>query len=463
MAVVFVLPRWVDSRAPAIKPDPATAQRATAPSETKSSSTQDEAETADARSPFADAVEAKARAEAQDLLAELLDVQENLESRGVEEWGVDEYAGVTEQAMLGDERYRERDFEVAIGHYEDALTQALALEQSLPERYEAQLEITREHIEAFDIEAAGPAMVLAELLDPLGLGLEAMQSRVASLPAVAEAVQAAQDAEAAADLELSRDTLKEAATLDSSHQSVASELDRISKALNNQRFNAAMSEGYAALDEQRFDTALARFNRAATLQPGSTEAKAALEELAVAKTADTLARLQRTAKAQAVNEDWTGAIASYEQALQIDAGLRFAQEGLANARPRAELNTAMLAIIDKPERLVDAAILREAQSTLARAQAFADPGPTLSAQKEKVATILEIASTPVPVVLRSDGMTNVTVYKVARFGMMSEQQLNLRPGKYTAVGTRRGYRDVRVVFNVLPGMQPIYIACSEII
>ena len=40
------------------------------------------------------------------------------------------------------------------------------------------------------------------------------------------------------------------------------------------------------------------------------------------------------------------------------------------------------------------------------------------------------------------------VYKVARLGRFDQRELTLRPGTYTAVGTRRGFRDVRHEFKV---------------
>ena len=65
--------------------------------------------------------------------------------------------------------------------------------------------------------------------------------------------------------------------------------------------------------------------------------------------------------------------------------------------------------------------------------------------------------------LRSDNETEVIVYKVARLGRFEQRQLTLRPGTYTAVGTRLGYRDVRreivVLHDAIPA--PITIACVE--
>ncbi len=102
---------------------------------------------------------------------------------------------------------------------------------------------------------------------------------------------------------------------------------------------------------------------------------------------------------------------------------------------------------------------------MARARDLDDPGPKLSEQLRRASETLEIASTPVSVQLRSDGMTAITIYKIARLGEFAERELSLRPGTYTAVGTRRGYRDVRREFTVTANglSAPVTIVCNEAI
>lgn len=464
LIVIFVLPRLVDTSPSATLSPGTTDGKVSQERDSGPSPRETESNDGEAASPFADAVAAKARSEAQDLLAELLDVKENLEAKGVESWAPDEYAAVTAEATAGDDVYREREFETAIGHYEKALQLALTLEQSIPDRFDAAVAEGIAAIEALDLDGAQAALARAEQLDDIGPGLESLRTRTTSLTALTELVSRSQDKETSGDLAAATSTMREATDLDGEHVFAAEELTRLSAALNQQRFSAAMSEGYAALDEARFDTAQQRFERAASLQPGSSEAAAALQELSIARTADKLTRLNRKADELAAEEDWTAAITVYEEALAIDGSLRFAREGLAVAQPRAALNQELTAILDKPERLVDDAILREAQATVERARSVDNPGTKIADQIDRAMEVLRIASTPVPVVLRSDGETNVTVYKIARFGQLAERAMNLRPGKYTAVGTRRGYRDVRVVFEVMPGgIEPIYVACTETI
>ncbi len=64
---------------------------------------------------------------------------------------------------------------------------------------------------------------------------------------------------------------------------------------------------------------------------------------------------------------------------------------------------------------------------------------------------------------RGDQLTEVVVYKVGRLGTFERRDLDLRPGSYTVVGSRRGYRDVRRQLVIQPGVapEPVAIRCQE--
>jgi len=68
------------------------------------------------------------------------------------------------------------------------------------------------------------------------------------------------------------------------------------------------------------------------------------------------------------------------------------------------------------------------------------------------------------VVLRSDNLTRVSIFKLGEFAPFTEKTLQLKPGKYIAEGIRPGYRDVRVEFTVLgAGTAPVVVQCRETI
>ncbi len=77
--------------------------------------------------------------------------------------------------------------------------------------------------------------------------------------------------------------------------------------------------------------------------------------------------------------------------------------------------------------------------------------------------MLQKAEQPVSVALRSDGMTSVTVYRIAELGTFAERSLQLKPGRYVVSGTRSGFRDVRRELNVLPDREqtPLTVQCTE--
>ena len=163
-------------------------------------------------------------------------------------------------------------------------------------------------------------------------------------------------------------------------------------------------------------------------------------------------------------ERWADAVGLYQQALEIDALMLFATEGVARAEPRADLDTRLETMPKERDRLIDARIMRLAQETLAEAEAIADPGPRLQAQIAAARDTLAYANTPVAVTMTSDGLTDITLLRVRRLGTLAEQTLSLRPGVYTAVGIRNGYRDVRIKFEVRPDQaNTVAVRCVETI
>ena len=55
------------------------------------------------------------------------------------------------------------------------------------------------------------------------------------------------------------------------------------------------------------------------------------------------------------------------------------------------------------------------------------------------------------------------VLKVAKLGRFKEHELKLKPGNYTAVGSRNGYRDVRQNFTIAADSKPapVTVICTD--
>ena len=85
-------------------------------------------------------------------------------------------------------------------------------------------------------------------------------------------------------------------------------------------------------------------------------------------------------------------------------------------------------------------------------------------QTTELSDLLTWAKTPVTITLTSDSQTDVTLLRVKRLGTFGSTQLTLRPGSYTALGVRNGYRDVRINFDIKPGGETVIdVRCQEAI
>jgi serine/threonine protein kinase len=182
--------------------------------------------------------------------------------------------------------------------------------------------------------------------------------------------------------------------------------------------------------------------------------------------AEALARHRDAGHALEEREEWGAAAAEYEAALGVDAHVTFALEGRARAAARASLSDGLERHARSAHRLSAEAVACEAEALLERARGMESPGPRLQAQMAALEQALAAARTPVAVAIESDGLTEVAVSRVGRLGTLTRRTLTLRPGVYTAVGSRPGYRDVRRQFTLSPGgaaVVVVVVRCEEAI
>ena len=461
LIVVFLLPALVNtpSTTPGPGAEPQVENIEVTKAKGKSSPAVEEA------SPWSDAQMAKLRKEAQDVLAILLDVQFELQEMGVEQWAPQPFEDAKAKAAEGDIQYRDRQFVDAKANYDAALAEMEALVESAPQVLQENLELARQAIEDGKYKPAIEALAIAAAIDPANPALASLQQRAENLEQLLSILTKAEEAEKSGDLAQAENLLKEASDLDPEHQKVQSELARVSQAHTQQRFNNAMSDGYTALDEGKFSSARSAFRDAAKLVPGSSEASAALADVGAAQTSWQLSNFQRDGKKQESNEQWQQALESYSKALKIDGNLLFAQEGLTRSRSRAQLDKQFRAAIEKPERLFDKTVANATAQLVKQASAISPRGPVLSKQLSRLEVLLEQAGAKIQLTLRSDGETEVTLRKVSRLGQFKEKTLTLRPGSYTVIGSRNGYRDVRRTFTLEhdSGTFDVLIICTEAI
>jgi tetratricopeptide (TPR) repeat protein len=224
-----------------------------------------------------------------------------------------------------------------------------------------------------------------------------------------------------------------------------------------------MSRGFADAAAGNADAARAAFNEALAIRPGSREAKDAIAALEQGQRASALNLLEARARSAESDERWDEALSAWREAATLEPSLESAREGLARATPRAELQRRIDALNAKPERLWDPEGRAEARGLLAAAAAAGNPRERLAASASRLEQLAKSAELPVRLRMESDGLTQVVIYRVGQYGTFATRDVQLLPGRYTVVGTRSGYRDVRREVILPPGAAPaaVVVRCEE--
>jgi hypothetical protein len=230
-------------------------------------------------------------------------------------------------------------------------------------------------------------------------------------------------------------------------------------------FAAAMTEGLSALKNEDYAIAREAFERAKLLRPEAPEVASGLSQAEEGSRNRAIEGHRVRGLEHERLESWRVAEAEYDSALALDGSLRFAREGKRRSAARALLQERLDFQIGHPERLSDARALEEASRLLDEASGVEGEGPKRRVAIAKLEALVASYSRPMEVSIVSDTLTDVTLQRIGRLGKFDRRVLDIRPGRYVAVGSRAGFRDVRVEFTVEPGkpLAPIRVLCEEAI
>jgi len=403
------------------------------------------------------------KAETDDLLGDLLSRLERLRYRAIDRWGGQPYLDMLEVYDKGDKAYVERDYPVAGSHYKKAIELIDPFFDQVDKEFDKALAAGQQAFDSGDHVNAVRSFDLAVAITPGDAVATAGLARALNLKSVLDLMDQALQFENDLELDAARIAFEQVLDLDAAWEPAITGLKRIRATIRQFSFDQRMTEGFDALIAGDFETARAAFNAAKALDPASSQPSDGLLQVDQEVRLANIVRLEDQAKTLEQNEEWETASSVYLQVLEIDGDLQFAKDGLARTRQRENLHNTLNDYIDNPDSLSEPTTMRAATDMLLSLSRISPMGPRLEDQKNKLSRLLKRAATPLGVQLVSDSVTEVAIFKVAKLGSFQSKELSLRPGVYVAVGSRPGYRDVRIEFRVAPEieMRPIVVQCEE--
>jgi hypothetical protein len=451
LAVVWLLPRWLE---------PASGPRAA-----RTDAQQPRPSQPEPGQPSNAPPQPSARTDAEAAMQAWLRTAARLENARAPAWAQPEWATAQKAAEEGDRLFTQRRFADAAASYAAGQAELEAVEASRGERLAQALAAGGTGLAADDVGAAVAGFELALTIEPghpeASQGLQ--QARVRS--ELLDLMRQAQSAEAGGDLPGALEAYRRAAGLDPQYGAAGEGLERVAEAMRGAVFQAAMGQALTALDTGRLNAAATLLDKAAQVRPDDPALADARNRLGRKQRQARIRELERQAGQSAAAERWSAASELYRQIQRLAPEAATANQGLQRAEARTDLHRRLDAFLDQPERLQAEGPRQHARALLA-ANRPAPPGePELARKLTALKQALDKAATPLPVLLQSDELTQVSIHRVGPLGRFRERRLELPPGTYTAIGARDGYRDVRRVFQIRHGetLAPIRIQCEEAI
>ena len=394
---------------------------------------------------------------------QILRLQIKLEDLKVELWAKKVYDSLAEDALLGDEAFRSKEYQEALRIFKATQESLEALYASTQRILQEKVNIGNRALEEGDAELAVTNFRIATALDWENDLLKTQLKRAENLKYVQAIVDSARLAEKENKLEAALKYYEEAAGKDPLWKPASEGVLRIQEGLRQREFENIMSEAFSELLRKNYRAARLAFEAATRIFPKSSEPEDGLLQVELAEKRDEINMLKLKAEQNVREEVWEEAISQFERVLRLDNSLVFALNGLDEAKKRLALRNRLQYFLDDPTVMKDDDQLKEAKKTLMDASIVAASSPATADQMGSLSRLISLARIPIKVIISSDGNTEIFVYQVKRLGKVRSEELELYPGTYTIVGKRRGYRDVRQTLTLLANapIKPINISCKE--
>jgi hypothetical protein len=407
----------------------------------------------------------KDKAEAESLIARLISLEAKLQNHAVEKWAPEDYAQGVELGRVGDEYFRQRQYAQAIVQFNSAIEKLEGLEQRIQPTLELALMRGEQALAQADQATATQQFELAKAIDSKNIKADNGLQRASTIKELFTILRRASSFESHSQLQQAKLTYQQAVALDPLSEEAESSLARVENKLTDEAFEQTIKTAYRALQNGQYSDARAAFNSAKTIKPDYKQVEAGLNKVAQAMRQEKIANTLYEARHFADLQQWQQAATSYEKVLQLDSKNVQARQGMELSQTKANILTELKASLESADQLYKDKVLEKAEDLLLRIEGLESPGSKIEDQYVQLRQLVDVATTPISITLESDSQTEVTVLKVARLGEFNQHQLQLRPGPYTIIGTRNGYRDVRITIRISPesSHSKILIRCEEAI
>ncbi|WP_198266560.1 tetratricopeptide repeat protein [sulfur-oxidizing endosymbiont of Gigantopelta aegis] len=396
----------------------------------------------------------------------------NAEAENILDWAEEPYKKILKDIQQADILLKENDFDNAEKGYQTAIKnvdEILANKTIILE----QLIVTGiTLLEQNKINQAKETIQKAEKIDANNTQIKRLLQRINHRKDVKKIVKQAEEQQEN-DINAAISLLEKAFKIEPEYKIISDNLAVLKNIKKQAEFNQAIDKTMKALDRKKLSLAEKYLIQAEKLDPSQIILKELQQRIKKEQKNKKIRNLKYKTKILEKNEQWLEASQLYKKILLIDPNLNTILVAQQRVKAYIRLNNLLDAIIIKPERLRNDKILEKSKKSLQYVQSEINNNsdlyylknitPILIKKIVQVKKIISDAGILVSVLLQSDNETDIVIYQVAQYGKLTEKKIQLRPGKYTIVGSRAGYRDFRRLITIRASDKARYIRiiCSE--
>jgi tetratricopeptide (TPR) repeat protein len=399
---------------------------------------------------------------AEQRLADFILSKNELENKGASEWGGDIYTEMIRVGREADELFLEKDYVSASEKYTDAVGKANELAAKLEDVFQQLKQKGLKALDEGDGKRAQEAFTVALKIEPTSEFVKRNLEKAKKIETVMQLIESGKQHEKNANLYFAHADYQDALRLDPESIAAQEAVNRVKDQIKDEEFQKLMSEGLTAYHSNKYELAKDKLLGAKAFRPESREVKDALALLDQAIRLDRIEDLRKNAVRAEDSEDWEQALKFHMAVLEIDANVQFASQGKERSLVRIQIEKRINFFLQNPGVLESDQQLENAVSLVHEVKGIEPKGPAMTAHLRELTQLVTAAQTPVRLIIESDNLTEVAVYRVGKLGRFNVRELDLRPGTYTVVGVRDGYKDVsrKIVIKPNQGSLRITVKCK---
>lgn len=405
------------------------------------------------------------RRNAQDNLNDLLRIDAELKSMEVETWAKAAYTEGKKVAEKADLAYENMDFKEAAALYNKALIAFKNIQASSTNTAKKADARAEEYIHQRKPESAEHHASIAVAIDQKNAEYERRLLTARHLKAALPYLIEAETLEINDNIKDAILAAQKALDIDPSIELSQSTFKRLEEKQRKQQIASIISRALRQANDNRFTAALKTLNEAKKIAPRDVQLDQIFNQISSSQKDFSISKNSEIARRAEIDEDWESASLHYQTILKSYPELVEYQKKLQTSTRRKVLYSELRSIIENPDDITKSEQRLENTRLLlatARDQSSAST-PKLNQKIDELSTILVLANTPKPVYITSDNKTDIVIYRVGKLGAINNQTLALNPGSYTFLGTRQGYRDVRldITIGINDSQKEVTLICHE--